>query len=344
MDIERLWYARSLPAHALRPLAFLYGLAAHSRRSLYRHRIARITRLQLPVVVVGNISVGGTGKTPLTQWLAERLQAHGRRPGVVVRSYRASARTAARVRGQDDPALYGDEAVLLAAALACPVWSGPVRADTARAMAAAHPELDTVLCDDGLQHYALARDVEIAVVDAARGFGNRWLLPAGPLREPIARLHSVDALVLHGTQTPPLLPAAVPLFRLELQGEAFRNLCDPQQIAAAERFRGKRLVAIAGIGNPQRFFRQLERLRLSFEARAFPDHHRYVAEDLRFPAADAILMTEKDAIKCRRFAHERMWTLPVTARTSEELAQLVLGRIRNAQRNLGEAQAPMHGW
>lgn len=342
MNFDRLWYARSWAAHALRPLAFLFALAARARRTFYRRRIARSIRLPLPVVIVGNISVGGTGKTPLTRWLAQRLQACGRRPGVVVRSYRAGARTPARVHEQDDPAVRGDEAVLLAGALTCPVWSGPVRADTARAMAAAHPELDTVLCDDGLQHYALARDVEIAVVDAARGFGNRWLLPAGPLREPISRLDSVDALVLHGAETPALLPAAVPLFRLELHGEVFRNLHDPRQIAGTEHFRGKRLVAIAGIGNPQRFFGQLQRLGLAFEAHAFPDHHRYAAEELRFPAADAILMTEKDAIKCSRFSHERMWSLPVTARTSEALAALVLERIALAQRSLGGAHPPTH--
>jgi tetraacyldisaccharide 4'-kinase len=343
MDCARLWYARSWAARALLPLAFIFGLAAHTRRGLYRLGVARSTRLPLPVVVVGNIAVGGTGKTPLTRWLAERLQAHGCKPGVVVRSYRASAQGPARVDGEDDPAVRGDEAVLLARALTCPVWSGPVRADTARAMAAAHPELDAVLCDDGLQHYGLARDVEIAVVDAARGFGNRWLLPAGPLREPLARLHSVDALVLNGTETPALLPAAVPLFRLDLQGAVFRNLHHPQQIVDAGQFRGKRLVAIAGIGNPQRFFRQLEALGLAFEAHAFPDHHPYSAEELRFPAADAILMTEKDAIKCRRFAHGRMWSLPVTARTSEELAQLVLARIGLARRKRGGAHPPMPG-
>jgi tetraacyldisaccharide 4'-kinase len=342
MTLERVWYTRSWSAQALRPLAFVFGVAAHARRCAYRLRIVRSIRLHVPVVIVGNISVGGTGKTPLTQWLAERLQARGRRPGVVVRSYRASARAPARVQGQDDPATRGDEAVLLAAALTCPVWSGPVRAHTARAMAAAHPELDTVLCDDGLQHYALARDVEIAVVDAVRGFGNRWLLPAGPLREPVARLLSVDALVLHGNETPALLPAAAPIFRLELHGEAFRNLHDPRQIVCAEHFRGRRLIAIAGIGNPQRFFGQLERLGLAFEARAFPDHHRYAPEELRFPAADAVLMTEKDAIKCRRFAHERMWALPVTARTSEELAQLVLERIAAAQHGVGGKHPARH--
>ena len=215
-----------------------------------------------------------------------------------------------------------------------------MRARTASAMMAAHADLDTVLCDDGLQHYALARDVEIAVVDAVRGFGNGWLLPAGPLREPLQRLASVHAIVLRGLGTPAGLPSAVPHFRLQVEGECFRNLCPPRQQGAAAHFRGKRVVALAGTGHPAHFFGHLERLGLAFEARAFPDHHRYAASEVRFPTAEAILMTEKDAIKCRRFADARMWALPVTAATSEDLVELVLRRIEAVKYRPGDAGTP----
>jgi tetraacyldisaccharide 4'-kinase len=173
-----------------------------------------------------------------------------------------------------------------------------------------------------------------------RGFGNGWLLPAGPLREPLRRLASVHAIVLNGPGTPSGLPATVPQFRLHIEGERFRNLCHPQQQVAAAHFGGKRVVALAGTGHPARFFGHLEHLGLAFDARAFPDHHRYAASEVRFPAAEAILMTEKDAIKCRRFADARMWALPVTATTSEDLVELVLRRAEAVEHRPDDACTP----
>jgi tetraacyldisaccharide 4'-kinase len=325
--LTRLWYRPARLAYVLLPLALFYRGLVALRRSLYRSGVLKSTRLQVPVVIVGNISAGGTGKTPLVQWLARRLQQSARRPAIVSRSYAARARAPARVRADDDPALRGDEAVLLAATLACPVWSGPNRRETARALLAAHPEIDTLVCDDGLQHYALARDVEIVVVDAARGLGNALPLPAGPLREPPARLAEVDAIVMNGAGRIDPLSGRVPVFAMTLEGRRFRNLADPARSATAEAFDGMRLVAVAGIGNPARFFDHLRALGLAFEAHAFPDHHRFDAAQLRFPAADAILMTEKDAIKCASFPDARMWALPVDAVTSDALATLVLERL-----------------
>jgi len=264
----------------------------------------------------------------LTEWLARRLQTLGRSPAVVSRSYAARATGPARVASDADPGLRGDEAVLLAAALACPVWSGPNRRETARALLEAHPEVDTIVCDDGLQHYALARDVEIAVVDAARGFGNRLPLPAGPLREPLARLARVDAIVMHGDTPVQGLPAGVPVFRMALEPVRLRNLADPARSAPPQSLRGQRVVAVAGIGNPGRFFDALRALGLAFEEHPFPDHHRFSAKDLGFPAADAIVMTEKDAIKCASFADARMWAVTASVTASEELAQLVVERLR----------------
>ncbi|MPZ42401.1 MAG: tetraacyldisaccharide 4'-kinase [Betaproteobacteria bacterium] len=328
--LGRLWYRPPLLAYGLLPLAWLYRSVDSVRRRLYRRGVFERTRLPVPVVIVGNITAGGSGKTPLVQWLARRLGEAGRRTAIVSRSYAASARVPARVHAGDDPAIRGDEAVLLAATLACPVWSGPDRRETARALLRAHPEIDTLLCDDGLQHYALERDVEIAVVDAARGFGNALPLPAGPLREPLSRLGRVDAIVMNGEQPVAGLPAAVPRFVMTLRGTQFRNLVDPNRVQTAQAFKHMRLAAVAGIGNPARFFAHLRNLDLAFDARSFPDHHRYRADDLRFAAADAILMTEKDAIKCAAFRDPRMWALPVAAETSDALVQLICERIGHA--------------
>jgi tetraacyldisaccharide 4'-kinase len=328
--LERLWYRPPRLAYGLLPLALLYRGVVSVRRELYRLGVFKRTRLPVAVVIVGNITAGGSGKTPLVQWLAGRLAAAGRSLAIVSRSYAASARAPARVRAGDDPAIRGDEAVLLAATLDCPVWSGPDRRETARALLEAHPEVDTLLCDDGLQHYALERDVEIAVVDAARGFGNALPLPAGPLREPLSRLGRVDAIVMNGAQQVAGLPAAVPRFTMALRGAQFRNLADPSRVETAPAFRQLRLQAVAGIGNPARFFAHLRNLGLTFDAHGFPDHHRYRAEELRFPAADAILMTEKDAIKCAALRDARMWALPVAAEASDALVQLIIERIGRA--------------
>jgi tetraacyldisaccharide 4'-kinase len=210
--LAELWYRPPRLAWALAPIGLLYRSTSALRYGLYRAGLLRRTRLDVPVVIVGNIAVGGTGKTPLTVWLAEHLAAAGLKPAVVCRSYAASATFPSAVGAQDDPSERGDEAVLLATRLDCPVWSGPDRAATARTLLAAHAEVDVIVCDDGLQHYALARDCEIAVVDGTRGFGNGLSLPAGPLREPPSRLRSVDAIVINGNgaavPTPPAYRAS----------------------------------------------------------------------------------------------------------------------------------------
>lgn len=340
--IERLvalWYRPAGLAYALMPIAILYRAACAARRSLYRAGVLRSVRLGVPVVVVGNVTAGGTGKTPLTLWLAESLAATGRSPGVVCRSYGATANTASVVKRSDDPGVRGDEAVLLATRLVCPVWSGPDRTATGRALLAAHADIDVLIFDDGLQHYALARDFEIAVIDAARGLGNGLPLPAGPLREPRQRLAAVDAIVINGDKALDGVPAATPRFTMQLQGNRFRGLADPSRFAAAESFTGKRLAAIAGIGNPARFFDHLRTLGLVFTAHSFPDHHPYCASDLRLIAADAVLMTEKDGIKCAAMADARMWVLPIAATLSDGLLQLVLDRIDSVCAHTGNGQS-----
>lgn len=326
--LQDRWYAAQRPALALRAAASLYGVLAHTRKCLYERGLLRQIRLPIPVVMVGNITVGGTGKTPLTLWLADALERAGRRPGIACRSYRAHADTPALVRPADDPAQKGDEAVLMATRAGCPVWSGPKRARTAVALIAAHPDVDVLLCDDGLQHYALERDLELAVVDAARGFGNGWLIPAGPLREPIARLECVDAIVLNGEADVPGLPHAIPRYRMRLRGDSFSRVGHPEHMRNVREFAGKRIAAIAGIGHPERFFGHLRSLGLEFEPKAFPDHHRYAPSEIAALDADYVLMTEKDAIKCARFADGRMWMLPVSADVDAALLDNILGRIQ----------------
>jgi tetraacyldisaccharide 4'-kinase len=271
------------------------------------------------VVVVGNLVAGGTGKTPLVLWLAEALRARGFRPAIVSRGYGGANERPCEVAIGGDAARYGDEPLLLAERSGVPVWIGRDRASAARAAIAAHPDRDLVICDDGLQHYALARDFEIAVEDE-RGYGNGLLLPAGPLRESPSR--QVDATVVNGA------PARAGAFAMRLEPAGFRGVRDPQRTAAADALRGLRLHAVAGIGNPARFFATLASLGLAFTPHAFPDHHAFAPADLDFPECDAVLMTEKDAVKCRAFARESWWYLPVVAQVDPALADLVLDKLK----------------
>ncbi len=312
----------------LLPLSFLFGLVASLRRVLYRAGLLRTVRLPLPVIVVGNISVGGTGKTPLVLWLADFLRQQGYHPGVVSRGYSGGAGGAVAVDVHSDPAVVGDEPLLLARKSGCPVWVGRDRVAAGSALLQAHPECDVLLSDDGLQHYRLDRDMEIVVVDGERKFGNGLLLPAGPLREGVSRLRSVDAVVVNGGS----LRAVMQLrneFEMRLEGEVFCSLHQPELRAKAVDFGGKKLHAVAGIGNPQRFFAHLRRLGLAFEEHAFPDHCLFRPQDMDYQDADALLMTEKDAVKCAGFADERYWSLAVEAILPPAFGHTVLQKLRD---------------
>jgi tetraacyldisaccharide 4'-kinase len=329
--MERLqyhWY-RLTPLHLLLyPLSLLFRLLAALRRTLYHNGILSAERLPVPVIVIGNISVGGTGKTPLTLWLAERLIAAGRHPGIISRGYRkqATAHEQARAVHPDDAAdEVGDEPLLMARRRLCPVWVGRDRPAVARALLLAHPECDLILSDDGLQHYRLQRDVEIVVVDGSRRFGNGLLLPAGPLREPVSRLRTADAVVVNGAT------AGMAGYTMTLHGTQFRNLLHPQRVCDARDFAGMRLYAIAGIGHPQRFFHHLQQLGLHPETRAFPDHHRYSALDIAHDTADAILMTEKDGVKCAAFATGKHWVLQVDAQIDPSLVNLITEKLSHGR-------------
>lgn len=324
------WQRRGALAQALRPLSLLFGVLARRRRARTRPQ-----RLPVAVIVVGNIAVGGSGKTPVVDWLAGVLRAAGHRPGIVSRGHGGTASAQgglALVPADGDPGRYGDEPVLLARLTGCPLVVGQDRPAAARALLRLHPECDVLIADDGMQHYRLARDLEIAVVDAAT-LGNRLLLPAGPLREPLARLAEVDLVLAHGGLDADLRAAigGVPVFGMRLAGEEVVALDDPARRLALAALRGRRVHAVAGIGRPQRFFDQLAAAGLEVVAHAFPDHHRFVAADLAFGDASPILMTAKDAVKCRAFAPADCWEYPVRAQIGSGAAERILEKLEDGR-------------
>jgi tetraacyldisaccharide 4'-kinase len=324
MRLQRHWYRLS-PLHLLLfPISLIFRALAASRRFLYRSGILASVKLPVPLIVIGNISVGGTGKTPLTLWLAQQLIENGWHPGIISRGYikNGKQKEAPHAVAIDDSAdEVGDEPLLMVQRAICPVWIGRDRPATALALLQAHPECDIILSDDGLQHYRMQREVEIVVVDGARRFGNGLLLPAGPLREPVSRLKNVDAVVINGDK------AQGDEFSMHLEGTVFYNLLNPGITVPGSEFTGQRLDAIAGIGHPQRFFSHLQRMGLECKTHAYPDHHRYTPDDIALDGADAILMTEKDAVKCAAFATEKCWVLRVDAQVSSALTQLILKKV-----------------
>lgn len=328
------WYAPRLKllTAPLVPLAVVFGALVSVRRTLFRLGVLRTQRMPVAVIVVGNITVGGSGKTPLTAALARALAERGWRPGIVSRGHgRAKTRSTPIVVAPDaDPGEVGDEPLLLART-GMPVVVAADRVAAARALVAARPQCNVIVADDGLQHYRLARDFEIAVVDAMRGLGNGWQLPAGPLREPAERLDEVDAIValVMGGASPSW--SGQNAWQMTLVGDTFHRVCDPAQTQPASAFAGVGVHAVAGIGNPERFFAQLRSLRIAATGHAFPDHHCFVPGDLELPAARVILMTEKDAVKCAAFADERCWYLPVHAHIDPALVARIEEALRGRE-------------
>ena len=328
---ERQWATSYTVWHILFiPLSWLFAALSFARRYLYKIGWLKSYRLAVPVIVVGNINVGGTGKTPLVVWLAEQLSLAGYRPGIISRGYGGNAKQVTPVLPSTDPTVAGDEAVLIAMRSACPVFVSANRVAAAENLLASFPECDVIISDDGLQHYRMQRDVEIVVYDALKGFGNGALLPAGPLRESISRLKTVDAVVCNGKSDLPEVFESLKAFgsiEMQLEPGAFYNLLAEHQKADAQAFSGKKVVAIAGIGNPTRFFAALKNLGLQFEGRAYPDHYAFKAEDFRSIDADIIVMTEKDAVKCRAFAQSNYWVLPVNAMIKNGLMPAILAKL-----------------
>ena len=320
--LNRVWYERAAPPWWMMPLALIYGAVAASRRHLYRCGIRRPTRVSLPVVVVGNVSAGGTGKTPLVCWLTAQLCDLGFKPGIVTRGYGGSSRTARLIAPSDDPGVVGDETVLLARRTGRPVAAGRNRPAAAQLLV--HAGCDVVVSDDGLQHYALARDCEIVVIDGERRFGNGWLLPAGPLRETRARLAHADAVVVNGGRP---LPGGNFNMRLEAKSAVNLRGAAPRSL---DEFAGSSVHAVAGIGNPARFFSMLRAHGIEVLAHPLADHARFEAADIFFADQRPVLMTEKDAVKCAGMAGMQHWYVPVSARFDAGESKLLLDIVTQA--------------
>lgn len=306
-------------AWLLWPASLAFGFLVFARRILYRARLLKSAHPGIPVVVVGNLTAGGTGKTPLVLWIAEFLKAKGWSPAIVARGYGGSAGAPRAATIASEAEDVGDEPIVLARRSGCPVWVGADRAKVIEALRLQHAEVNVVILDDGLQHYRLRRDLEIAVLDA-RGFGNGFLLPAGPLREPARRLKSVDAVVCHDN-------AALPGFRMALEGDVLHRMTDARERRPAQAFRDRKVHAVAGIGNPNRFFLHLARLGVRVMPHPFADHHRFVPEELEFGDEVEVLMTEKDAVKLRRYARTNWWVLPVSAKLDPAFGDWLLGKL-----------------
>jgi tetraacyldisaccharide 4'-kinase len=313
-----IWYKDLVIGTWLMPLGFFFSDIARFRKFLYRIGVFKTQKLAVPVIVVGNITVGGTGKTPLVIALAKLLTEKGYKVGIISRGYGGDA-VPRLVSPVSDPKQVGDEAVLMAQKTACPVAVAPLRIE-AGLLLLANAQCDLILSDDGLQHYALHRDVEIAVVDGERRFGNGYCLPAGPLREPIHRLQTVDFIVVNGTKT------EANEYEMHLTGVTAINLSTGEEKPLAVFKDENNLHAVAGIGHPARFFALLSKAGLQFEEHEFPDHYDFVSTDIALN--NTVLMTEKDAVKCRAFASLQHWFVPVTAILDAQFTEKLLTQLR----------------
>lgn len=320
--LENIWYNDASGKIFLLPLTGIYCAINSFQRWKYRNYHPKIP---CPVIVVGNISVGGTGKTPLTIHLVKLLQKAGYKPAIITRGYGGKATSWPQsVTAESDPHLVGDEAVLMALNTKVPVYAGADRLLSIKQLTKDY-NCDVIVSDDGLQHYQLPRDIQIAVIDGARMLGNGWCLPAGPLRERKQRLDACDMLVINGeiNQNKSDDNAINQWFGMNLKGSLLVNLLSNEK-KPLEEFTGKNVHAITGIGNPQRFFKVLEQGGLQLETHSFPDHYDFKADDLQFDNDLPIVMTEKDAVKCRKFAKQHYWYLPVSAELDNDFDESIL--------------------
>jgi tetraacyldisaccharide 4'-kinase len=320
----KFWARRGAIAWLLWPLSVVFRFLVLARRILYWIRVFKSTHPGIPVIVVGNLTVGGSGKTPLVIWIAELLKSKGWSPGIVSRGYGARITEPRAATVAAEAAEVGDEPILLSRRSGCPVWVGADRVQVAARLRTAHEEVNVLVLDDGLQHYAMRRDVEIAVVDA-RGFGNGFLLPAGPLREPRSRLRGVDAVVSHAS--------AIKGFAMALQGDMVHRMTDARERQPLKAFAGQRVHAVAGIGDPNRFFLHLGKAGLKVVPHPFPDHHPFTARDLEFGDDAPVLLTEKDAVKLRSVARPGWWVLPVSAQLDPAFGTWLLGKLDEWRRS-----------
>ena len=315
--IQKSWYNKSGLTAFLQPVSWLFCLIVQIRRLFFHIKIFRTTQLDVPVIVVGNLTVGGTGKTPLVIELANLLKKYGYHPGIISRGYGGKARTwPQQVRSDGDPSMVGDEAILIARRTHCPMAVGADRVASSQALLK-YTDCDVIISDDGMQHYALARDIEISVIDGIRRYGNEKCLPAGPLREPIKRAEQVNFKVTNGIAGPDE-------FAMSYKAEKLCRADDPEVTLDIDSLKNQTVHAIAGIGNPQRFFDNLKSSGLDIIEHAFPDHYPFKKEDLDFGEIQPIVITEKDAVKCQRFYLHNVWYQPIKAELDNQFTEQLL--------------------
>jgi len=318
--INDTWYTPSTLTQILRPLSLLFCGIVAVRKTLYSLKIFKQTKLNVPVIVVGNITVGGTGKTPLVIWIANYLKESGFSPGIVSRGYMGKAKSwPQQVRPDSDPVIVGDEAILISRHAQCPMAVGPNRVDVAQTLLK-YSNCDIIISDDGLQHYALHRTIEVVVIDGVRRFGNGFCLPAGPLREDVSRLDKADFIVTNGIASPGE-------YAMRYSGKELVDLHDNDSKVMLTELKGLKVHAVSAIGNPQRFFDYLRSQGLDVLEHSFPDHYMYVESDLVFNDDYAVLMTEKDAVKCQRYKVNNCWFLPINVEMKKEFGLNLLNKI-----------------
>ena len=330
IGFPEFWLRMTPRSLSLLPASWLYRSLMAVRRWGYGLGVLKRVRMSVPVMVVGNIFVGGTGKTPLVLWLVHYLKACGRNPGIIIRGYGGSATQWPQlVKSDSDPFAVGDEPVLLAQRTDCPVMAGPDRVASCEALIEQFG-CDVIVSDDGLQHYRLRRDLEIVVIDAARGLGNGQCLPAGPLREPKRRLRGVDLLISNGG------PSWLTPYYFTLKVDKARPLSGEGAPVSLTQFSGQKVHAVAGIGNPSRFFAALARYGIEVIPHPLADHFAYCAKDISFDDKLPVLMTEKDAVKCAAFCGKTQWAVPaetvLTAETERALKSKVQASLEGKAR------------
>jgi tetraacyldisaccharide 4'-kinase len=318
LDIQAFWSRKGPLNYLLLPLSLLFGMAAALRRWAYRYKLLRSGHPGVPVIVAGNLTVGGSGKTPFVIWLVQWLKSRGHRPGVVSRGYGRSDKAIRCVKADSTAQEVGDEPLLIHVKTGAPVAVGADRLAAARMLRAQFPDVDVIVSDDGLQHYRLQRDLELVLADARSLFGNGWLLPAGPLREPVARLNEADALILsQRDEVSANIRSALPVFSVKHEPAGFRNLADGSLTASLPGSGGRQVQVVTGIARPENFFALLKRMGIICQPKVFPDHHPFSASEIDPQAT--VVMTEKDAVKCKSFAGPDWWALELKAIPSHGL-------------------------
>ncbi len=334
--LESIWYddakSKSIGRHLLMPLSYLYSaINNYQRKTKTQNQVT----VACPVIVVGNITIGGTGKTPLTIYIVKLLQKAGYNPGIITRGYGGKAKTWPQlVTASSDASLVGDEAVLMAQRTDVPVYAGANRLESVAELLKEH-DCDVIVSDDGMQHYKLPRDIQIAVIDGKRLLGNGYCLPAGPLREKKERLDDCDLIVMNGknskgSDSVNVNDSLTDYFEMALEGKVLINLSTAEEKLLSD-FKDQELQALTGIGNPSRFYSTLKANGLTVNENSFPDHYAFETSDLSYTSETTVIMTEKDAVKCKPLIGDatHYWYLPITATLSNEFDEALITKFES---------------